>query len=145
MKTSENRLLRFLLSEKYVNFGLLLLRLLAGGMMLTHGIAKLQNFTALRDLFPDPVGWGSAVSLVMIILAEVGCSLLLITGFMTRLAVLPLIFGMVMAITTHAEMTLGSMELPLLYIGMYIVLLVTGPGHCSIDYLLGRVSRRPEE
>lgn len=144
MKTSENRLLRFLLSERYVNFGLLLLRLLAGGMMLTHGVAKLENFTALREGFPDPIGWGSAMSLVMIILVEVGCSLLVISGFLTRFAVFPLIFGMVMAITTHDVMSLGSIELPLLYIGMYIVILAAGPGRCSIDYLIGRVSRRPE-
>lgn len=144
MKTGENRWLRFMVSERYANFGLLLLRLLAGGMMLTHGIAKLENFTALREGFPDPIGWGVGVSLVMIILVEVGCSLLVMSGFLTRFAVLPLIFAMVVAITTHSELSFGSMELPLLYIGMYIVIFVTGPGRCSIDYLIDRVSHRPE-
>lgn len=145
MKTSENRLLNFLVSERYGQVGLLLLRLVAGGMMMTHGVAKLEKFSALREGFPDPIGWGSAVSLVMIILVEVGCSILVIGGFLTRFALLALIFGMVMAISVHSDLTLGGIELPLLYIGMFLVLLVTGPGRCSIDYLVAKVMRRPQE
>lgn len=144
MKTNQNPWVRFLLSERYANLALLILRLFVGGMMLTHGIAKLENYTALREGFPDPIGWGSGLSLVMIILVEVGCSLMIVTGLLTRFAVIPLVFAMIMAMTTHADMSVSGVELPLLYLGMYVVLFIAGPGKCSIDYLIGKTIARPE-
>lgn len=144
MKTNQNPWVRFLLSERYANLALLILRLFVGGMMLTHGIAKLENYTALREGFPDPIGWGAGLSLVMIILVEVGCSLMVVTGLLTRFAVIPLIFAMIMAMTTHGDMSVSSVELPLLYLGMYVVIFIAGPGKCSIDYLIGKTIARPE-
>lgn len=144
MKTNQNPWVRFLLSERYANLALLILRLFVGAMMLTHGIAKIQNFTALRDGFPDPVGWGVGLSLVMIILVEVGGSLMVLAGLLTRFAVIPLIFAMIMAMTTYPEMSLGSIELPLLYLGMYVVIFTAGPGKCSVDYLIGKTIGRSE-
>lgn len=144
MKTNQNPWVRFLLSERYANLALLILRLFVGGMMLTHGIAKLENYTALREGFPDPIGWGAGLSLVMIILVEVGCSLMVVTGLLTRFAVIPLVFAMIMAMTTHGDMSVSSVELPLLYLGMYVVIFIAGPGKCSIDYLIGKTIARPE-
>lgn len=144
MKTNQNPWVRFLLSERYANLALLILRLFVGGMMLTHGIAKLENYTALREGFPDPIGWGAGLSLVMIILVEVGCSLMIVTGLLTRFAVIPLVFAMIMAMTTHADMSVSGVELPLLYLGMYVVIFIAGPGKCSIDYLIGKTIARPE-
>lgn len=132
------------MSERYANLALLILRLFVGGMMLTHGIAKLENYTAFREGFPDPVGWGAGLSLVMIILVEVGCSLMIATGLLTRFAVIPLVFAMIMAMTTHADMSVSGVELPLLYLGMYVVIFIAGPGKCSIDYLIGKTIARPE-
>lgn len=144
MKTNQNPWVRFLLSERYANLALLILRLFVGGMMLTHGIAKLENYTAFREGFPDPIGWGAGLSLVMIILVEVGCSLMIVTGLLTRFAVIPLVFAMIMAMTTHADMSVSGVELPLLYLGMYVVIFIAGPGKCSIDYLIGKTIARPE-
>lgn len=144
MKTNQNPWVRFLLSERYANLALLVLRLFVGGMMLMHGIAKIQNFSALREGFPDPIGWGVGLSLVMIILVEVGGSLMILTGLLTRFAVIPLIFAMIMAMTTHPDTSLGGIELPLLYLGMYVVIFIAGPGKCSIDYLIGKTIARPE-
>ncbi|WP_071133658.1 DoxX family protein [Millionella massiliensis] len=145
MKVSQsNRWVSFLLSDRYANLALLLLRLFVGGMMLTHGVAKIQNFEALRAAFPDPIGWGAGISLVMIILVEVGCSLLVLAGLMTRFATLPLIFSMIMAISVHPDMSLASIELPMLYAGLFLVILVAGPGKCSVDYLIGKMFERPE-
>lgn len=96
-------LLKLVVSDwKHLNGGLLLLRLFAGGMMLTHGWAKLSSFTDLSVTFPDPLGVGNTFSLVLNVFAEVGCSLCLILGFVTRLAVLPLIFNMAMAFFYHS-------------------------------------------
>ena len=145
MKTYQNPWLRFLLSDRYMNLALLVLRLFVGGMMLSHGIAKLLNFGALREGFPDPIGWGAAASLVMIILVEVGCSLMVIAGILTRFAVVPMVFAMIMAMTTLSATTFGGIELPLLYVGMCVVIFIAGPGRCSIDDLVGRTLVHAEE
>ena len=80
---------------------------------------------------------GSTVSLVMILLAEVGCSVLLILGLLTRLATLPLIFGMVVVtFVIHGEDPFAAKELSILYIGMYIVLLLIGGGRFSLDEMI---------
>lgn len=119
------------------NVALLFLRLLAGCMMLTHGWAKLMAFGTLAATFPDPIGLGSTLSLVLIIFAEVGCSLLLIFGLLTRLATLPLMFGMCVAIfSIHAADPFQAKELPVLYLGVYFVVLLMGPGRFSLDSLI---------
>lgn len=113
---------------------LLLLRLFIGFMMLTHGWAKLTNFDTLSASFPDPLGVGSMASLVMALLAEVGCSLLLIFGIFTRLAVLPLIFNMIVAaFVVHAGAGLQGRELAIMYLAMYILVFFMGGGRYAID------------
>ena len=87
-------LLKLVASDrKHLDGALLFLRLFIGGMMLSHGWAKLASFSTLSATFPDPLGVGSTLSLLLILFAEVGCSCLLIFGLMTRLAALPLMFG----------------------------------------------------
>ena len=63
--------LTFLLSECCSNAARLFLRLFVGILMLTHGIAKIENFDTLVDTFPDPIGLGT-LTLPLIILVEVG-------------------------------------------------------------------------
>lgn len=133
-------LLKLVTSDwKHMNGALLFLRLFVGIMMLTHGWAKLSAFTGLSDSFPDPLGVGSTLSLVMILLAEVGCSLLLMLGLITRLATLPLMFGMLMAFfVIHGADPFAVRELPLLYLGIYVALLWTGAGRYSLDEVIRR-------
>lgn len=88
--------LTFLLSECCSNAARLFLRLFVGILMLTHGIAKIENFDTLVDTFPDPIGLGT-LTLPLIILVEVGASILVMVGFLTRLALIPLIFSMIVA------------------------------------------------
>lgn len=124
-------------NEKVKDVALLLFRLTVGVFMLTHGLQKLAGFDMLKTAFPDPIGMGAELSLVLIILAEAGCSLLLIFGAFTRLAVLPLIFGMlVAAFGAHGADPFAVKELALLYLSMYVVLMLLGGGRYSVDYLL---------
>ncbi len=126
------------------NMVMLFLRLFVGCMMLTHGLAKLYNFEAMSAAFPDPIGLGSTLSLVLMIFAEVGCSLLLIFGIFTRLATLPLIFGMCVAIFVfHANDPFQMKEPAVLYLGIYIVLLLAGGGRFSVDHLIyGKIGHK---
>ncbi|HSF52742.1 MAG TPA: DoxX family membrane protein, partial [Algoriphagus sp.] len=51
---------------------LLIIRLGAGGMMLTHGIPKIGRLLGEGPVkFADPFGLGQEISLVMAIIAEV--------------------------------------------------------------------------
>jgi len=125
------------------NLLLLLVRLLAGGAMLTHGLAKWNAFSALSASFPDPIGVGSFWSLVLIIGAEVGCSMLVIWGIFTRLAVLPLIFSMLVVIfIVHGSDPFSSQELPLFYLASYLLLFLFGAGRYSLDHLLGQTPQK---
>ena len=124
-------------SEKQVSVGLLMLRVGFGCFMLVHGMQKVNGFSDLADTFPDPIGMGSSLSLIAAIGAEVGCSILLILGLGTRLAVLPLAFTMIVALfVVHAEDPWQVKELAAIYLAAYVVIFVTGPGSISLDQRL---------
>ncbi len=125
--------------ENALSTGLLVLRVGVGLMMLVHGWQKLTGFSEMADSFPDPIGMGSKLSLIAAIGAEVGCSLLLILGLGTRLAVIPLAFTMLVALfVVHADDPWQKKELAALYLLIYATLLLTGPGKFSIDSFIWR-------
>lgn len=129
--------LSWLASDRWFDSAVLFMRIFIGAMMLTHGIGKLQNYNAIVNSFPDPLGIGSAASFTLITLTEVGCSVLLIMGLMTRLATLPLIFGMFVAtFLAFPDKTFAEGELSFIYMGIYIMLLISGGGRYAIDAFL---------
>ena len=97
----------------------LFLRLFVGILMLTHAFPKIANYPTLSLTFPDPLGIGSQLSLLLTLLAEGLCSLLVIAGALTRLAVLPLVFDMcIAAFVVHAGQGFAQKELAVLYLGL---------------------------
>ena len=123
--------------RKHLDGALCFLRLFAGFLMLTHGWAKLSSFSTLATTFPDPLGVSSMASLILILFAEIGCSLCIIFGFMTRLVTLPLIFGMLMAnFIIHGNDPFTVRELAILYLGIFVTLLWTGAGRYSLDEII---------
>ena len=127
----------------YSNFwySLLLLfaRIVVGGMFLTHGLQKLVNFKTFSDSFPSIMGMGSTISLSLAIFAEVFCTLAFITGFIYRLSMLPMIFTMIMAVfVAHANDPFSVKELAALYLVIFVVMYLTGPGAFAADYFFAR-------
>ncbi|MCD8102438.1 MAG: DoxX family protein [Alistipes sp.] len=120
--------------------GILLLRLFAGGLLIRHGIQKVENFDALSTTFADPVGMGSKLSLILIILAEIGGSALVVLGLLTRPAALAVVFGMFVAafFSYPGPFSMKSSEMPILYLAMFTVLAVTGGGRYSADEAVRR-------
>jgi putative oxidoreductase len=123
--------------------GLLLARIAFGGFMLFgHGWGKLVNFTEYSAVFGDPLGLGSALTLVLAVFAEVFCAFLIVIGLFTRAALLPLLATMfVAAFVVHwgDPLFLGqgaAKEPALLYLFAYLSLLFTGPGTFSLDRFL---------
>ena len=93
------------------HIGLLLLRLGFGGMMLTHGIPKLMKLVQGNMEFGDPLGIGSTLSLILVVIGEAICPLLIIIGYRTRLATIPTIITMaVAAFIVHAGDPFGTKE-----------------------------------
>lgn len=125
-------------STKYnhnaLNFGLLLLRVALGILLLVHGYGKISNFNGMKDSFMSFMGMGSVVSLSLIIFAEFFCGLFLALGLFTRLVCIPIIIGMGVAVfIAHGGDIFGKAEMPVMYMATAIAILFTGPGKYSID------------
>jgi putative oxidoreductase len=110
--------------------------------MLTHGLPKLMNMMAGTSKFGDPIGLGKDLSLGLTVFAEFVCSILIMLGLATRLALIPLLIAMlVAAFVAHAGDPFGKKEMALLYLLIYITLFITGPGQYSIDNALSKKKR----
>ena len=125
------------------SLAILVLRLVSGSFMMVHGIQKLDMLKANPIQFADPIGIGEPASLVLAVFAEFICSALLILGFMTRLAIIPLIITMLVAVfIVHSADGFEKQELGGLYLGVYVVLIITGAGKFSVDRLIAKRKRR---
>lgn len=128
--------MKFLLSSKSValDLALFILRVGSAGMMMTHGWNKLMNFQDKSVSWPDPLHVGHSVSLGMTVFAELFCAGFLLLGLFSRLALVPLIFLMAVAVfVIHAGDSFGDKEHAVLFLVPYIVLFFTGPGIYSLD------------
>ena len=124
------------LTLSQIDLGLALLRVGAGALMLTHGTPKLITLFESEEIaFADPFGLGMGITLALVVFAEFICSILVILGLGTRLAVIPLIIAMLTAaFIQHASDPFQRKELAIIYLLIFVVLLITGAGKHSLDY-----------
>lgn len=135
--------LKFLFPEKSCPAkasGILLAsRIIFGGLLLSHGLAKWSNFDAMSAVFPDPMGIGSSASLSLAIFGEVICSLGFMAGALYRLALIPMIFTMCVAFfVIHSADPFAVKELALVYLAIFVLMYIAGPGNYSIDRLIAK-------
>ena len=123
---------------------LLALRIFFGLLLMNHGIQKWSSYQELSIAFPDPLGVGSPVSLGLAIFGELVCSMAFIVGVLYRLAMLPMVFTMGMAFfVIHGNDAFAVKELALIYLVVFILMYIAGPGKFSIDHIIGNeLSRR---
>jgi putative oxidoreductase len=121
----------------------LLVRLFVGYFFFETGWAKAQNLDAMTERF---VGWGiplPGVSVVLSVYTELIGGALLALGLGTRLAAIPLLVNMLVAIFTVNIRTVTGvdefveLDTPL-YALFFLWLLCSGPGPASLDHLLGK-------
>lgn len=125
------------LSVKGEDIAILLFRVFAGLMMLPYGFGKIENFDMYKvDFFSDPIGIGMVPSLVLTIFAQVVCAFALTVGLFSRSAALILAFNMLIAVKFHWFDNFATLSLPLLFLGIYCVLILWGGGKYSVDSLL---------
>jgi len=134
-----NKLLSLGTSQNQLNVASLILRIIGGGFMLTHGWPKLQKLLNGDFKFADPIGLGPEISLILTVAAEFGAALLLLIGLGTRLVSLPLMFTMlVAAFVAHGADPFGKKELALMYFGVYFALFLLGSGKFSLDAMFNK-------
>lgn len=111
-------------------------------MLVLHGWDKLIHFPDLVNTFPDPVGLGSSLSLILAMTVEIVCSLLLIGGLLTRFAAAMLLLLMAAALfgVHHNNFTLPGAELAAIYAFGFGALVVSGGGLFAADAASGPYS-----
>jgi len=130
-----------------MSIGLLILRVVLGGLLVGHGTQKLFGWFGGGGLDGSARFMGSLryrqprVAAALAGLAEAGGGFFLALGFLTPLAAAALIGVMVNAAAASAGRGLwaskGGFELPLFYAVSAAALAFTGPGAISIDRALG--------
>lgn len=127
-----------------LHFAVLILRVAFAIFMMVHGYQKLQMLTAGQGAqFGDPIGVGPQASLALAVFAEFFCSILLLLGLGTRLAVIPLIITMLVAVfIAHGADGFDKKEMGLHYLIAYLFLFIAGSGKYSIDHLISKNSSR---
>ncbi|MEO8405974.1 MAG: DoxX family protein [Chitinophagaceae bacterium] len=132
-----------LFSSRYtdngIGFALLVLRLTSGILIIHHGYQKLMHFTGMAAKMVDPFHIGHNASLALSIFAELFCGAFIVMGLMTRLACIPLIINMSVALfLVHKGDSFGVGEPASLFLGCFITLLFAGPGKVSLDRLISK-------
>lgn len=128
-----------------MEYGLLLLRLVVGGIFMGHGSQKLFGWFGGGGpqgtaAFFAAVGYRwPAVFAIVAGLSEFGGGLLLALGFLTPLACLAIAIVMLNAIATvvFPKGFLGGYEFEVTLLTVAVALAATGPGEISIDDAIG--------
>lgn len=110
--------------------GLLFMRVAAAVLLLLiHGLPKLLDWSSELQRIEDPFGLGASLTLGLAVFAEVFCPLLLILGICARLACLPVIAVLLVAlVVVHPEWSLEQGQFAWLFLVLYAGLALTGPG-----------------
>ena len=126
------------LKGRAVSFIILFVRLFFGILFFMHGLDKMTNFNALSETYPNVLGFGSYMTLMVAIFCEFACSMFLMAGLLTRIILLPMILSMAVAFFDIHDGMMPEGELSLIYLIVFLGLFFTGPGKYSIDYLIDR-------
>jgi putative oxidoreductase len=122
-----------------INVALLVLRLGLGALIMAHGYGKLVRFPQMKATFLNFLHLGRTVSLSLDIFAEFFCAIFLIIGLFSRLATIPLIIAMSVALfIVHNGDIFGDGEKAALFLVGFLVLLLVGPGKASVDAMVGK-------
>jgi putative oxidoreductase len=127
--------------------GPLVARVVVGSVFLWSGWGKLNNLPAVVDNF---VGWGIPFADILtpfVAGVEYIGGILLLLGLFTRIAAVPLVIVMIVAIISAKWGEVDSLETLLefdesAYLALFLWLAVAGPGPISLDHLLQRSVRR---
>ena len=118
-----------------INIALLILRVSFSAMLLLlHGVPKVKNLMSDNIQFVNIFGMGEAISLILATLAEVVLPILIIIGYKTRIAAIPIVLVMIVAaFVYHGNDPISVKEKPLIFLFGFLTIAIAGAGKFSID------------
>lgn len=122
--------------ERAQAVGLLFLRVSASLFLLwVHGLPKLLNFSSQLHVIEDPFHLGAHITLMLAIFAEVLCPLLIIAGVLVRLACLPILCVLLIALrVVHPQWSVEEGQFGwLLLLLLFSSVLIAGPGRLALN------------
>lgn len=121
--------------KKNIDLGLLVLRVGLSAMLLTHGIKKFMDFVGGdMAVAGDPIGLGTMITSILILIAEFIAPVLIIIGLKTRIMSVPVIIAMaVAAFIVHGGDPFAKKELALIYLIGFTAVALMGAGRYSMD------------
>lgn len=118
------------------DFAIFLLRIIFGGLMVRYGYMKLVGFSEMSAQFPDYIGIGPKGNLALVVFAEFFCSILIMVGLFTRLAVIPIFITMLVAFfVAHAKDAFDVKTVAFIFMVLCPVIFLNGSGKISLDKL----------
>ena len=120
---------------RYQDLGLFFLRA-SGALFLlwVHGLPKLLNYSEQLKLIEDPFHLGAPVTLLLAIFAEVLCPLLIVAGVAVRLACLPILAVLLVALlVVHPQWSLAEGQFAWLLLILFSSILIAGPGRLALN------------
>jgi putative oxidoreductase len=122
--------------DAFRDVGLLIFRVgLSVSVFVAHGTQKISNIYAGNWDFPDPVGLGPEVGLILSAGAETVCPTLIALGLWVRLSTVPLIFTMIVAVwVINGGSSFLQQEKSFVYLLGWVLLLLTGPGRYTVPH-----------
>ena len=117
------------------DIGTTILRVGMGVLMLPHGFSKLMLLLSREEIhFPAILGLSPTFALFLTVFAELVCAFLLVIGFKTKWAAIPLIITMAIAtIYVNNGGAWGNRELAVIYLIGYLAVYFMGSGRYSAD------------
>ena len=131
-KTSQQNLTHQSVCQmKQSAMAILFLRLFIGGVMLLHIIGKMQTYDNLVLEYPSIMGFSSATTLAISMIVEALLAAMIMIGVVTRFVALAMIVFTLLSIVKMVQfegLTIPSLKVDFLYLGIYITLLISGSG-----------------
>ena len=117
------------------NIALLILRVVfAGSMLYGHGLGKLNRLLEGNLSFYNPLGIGEIPTLILAVFSEFLAPIFIIIGYKTKFfSFFPAATMFVVAFIVHWGDPFGTVEKALLFLTVFVILMMTGPGKYSID------------
>ena len=117
------------------DLGLLFLRVSSSAFLLgVHGLPKLLDYKTQLQTIEDPFHIGANVTLMLAIFAEVLCPVLIIVGLFVRLACLPILSVLWIALLiVHPQWSIEEGQFAWLLLILFTSVLIAGPGQIAFN------------
>ena len=113
-----------------IHAGLLFLRLSGSALLIAvHGLPKVLHYSQELTRIEDPFHMGAAPTLLLAILSETLCPLLIALGVLTRLACLPIVATLLVAmLVVHPDWSLADGQFGWMLLIIFTTIQIAGPG-----------------